>query len=241
LVIGGQGRRADIETRCRWLRECATRTGDAHGARAARERLGRLTGGIATIRVGGATELERRERRERFESARRAAIAATGDGVVAGGGAALLHAARKARAAHGASVADRAGGAIVAQALTAPLRQIATNAGADGSTIAAHLADIADPSLGFDAVRLDCADMLGRGIVDPVTTITTALRKAASVAGLVLGSHAIVLERPARKSARHPFACRCSEHDHAHYPGDPYHAHHHDHHHHVHRHSRHHQ
>jgi chaperonin GroEL len=129
-------------------------------------------------------------------------------------------------------VADRAGGAIVAQALTAPLRQIAANAGASGSAIAAHLADMTDPRLGFDAVRLDCADMLARGIVDPVTTVTTALRKAASVAGLVLGSDAIVLERPARKSARHPFACRCSEHDHAHYPGDPYHAHHHDHHHH---------
>jgi chaperonin GroEL len=213
-IIGGVGSTEAIEARCRWLRARVTRTADQHEERVLRIRLARLADKVAIIRVGGATEIERRERRERYEGALRSTRSALAQGVVPGGGVALY---RAVDAASGvaATVEETAAAAILAKALRQPLQQIATNAGANLKAVLGMLDRNADPRLGFDAERLDCADVVERGILDPVATVTEALRNAGSIATLLLASGGFILERSERALARHPLACRCDEHERA--------------------------
>jgi chaperonin GroEL len=225
-VVGGGGSAETVEARCRWLRAAAARAPDRYDAEVLRRRLARLSSGVSTIRVGGATEVVRRERHERFESALNATRSAATRGVVVGGGVALYRAASAARQGAGGTPEFRAGGEIVARALREPLRQIAANAGAKTTDVLSRLDAADDPCLGFDAERLDCGNIASRGILDSAATVTAALRQAGSIATLVLTAGGIVLERREKALSRHPFACRCSEHDQARVPEDTFRSHH---------------
>lgn len=213
MVISGGGNPEAVRARCRWLRATAARAADPLDEKILRIRLARLAAGVATIRVGGATDVERRERRERFECALRAARSALTEGVVTGGGVALFRAASTTADNGRSTVEERAGTDILVKALRQPLRQIAANAGVDVKGVLRRLDGDIDPNVGFDAERLDCADIAARGILDPVATVTTALRNAGSIATLLLTSGGFILERSEKTLARHPLACRCAEHE----------------------------
>ncbi|MEK9724409.1 MAG: TCP-1/cpn60 chaperonin family protein, partial [Rhodospirillaceae bacterium] len=163
------------------------------------ERLAKLAAGVAGIRVGGASEIEVKERKDRVDDALHATRAAVEEGVVAGGGAALLYGSR---ALDKLTVADddqRVGVDIVRRALQAPLRQIAENAGTDGAVVAGKLLEQKDKALGFDAQNEKYTDMFKAGIIDPAKVVRTALQDAASVAGLLITTEAMIAEKPEKK------------------------------------------
>ena len=199
LFIEGAGDRAAIDNRRHEIRGAIGSARTDHDRGLLTERLARLSGGIAVIRIGGASEAEIAARSERARSAARAARAALANGVVAGGGAALLHAARALDRAAGNRHARR----VLTAGLAAPLRQIADNAGHDGKAIAARLVESGDPDLGFDAVAGGIRDMTEAGIGDPLDVTAAALRHAASVAGMILTAEA-ALARPPPPASSEP-------------------------------------
>ncbi|MFO1189182.1 MAG: TCP-1/cpn60 chaperonin family protein, partial [Alphaproteobacteria bacterium] len=163
------------------------------------ERLAKLAGGVAVIHVGGATEIEVKERKDRVDDALNATRAAVEEGVVPGGGTALLYAARALEGLKTENDEQRVGIDIVRRALQAPIRQIVQNAGHEGSIIVGKLLEGKSPTQGFDAQTGQYVDMIKAGIIDPAKVVRAALQDAASVAGLLITTEAMVAERPEEK------------------------------------------
>ncbi len=161
--------------------------------------MAKLAGGVAVIRVGGATEIEVRERKDRVDDAMHATRAAVEEGIVAGGGVALLHSAKILDKLKPANDDQRVGIEVVRRALSTPTRQIVENSGADGAVVAGKLTESKDVNFGYDAQSMQYVDMVKAGIIDPVKVVRTALQDAASVAGLLITTEAMVAERPEPK------------------------------------------
>src|SRR5437762_2335581 len=164
------------------------------------ERLAKLAGGVAVIRVGGATEVEVKERKDRVDDATHATRAAVEEGIVPGGGVALLYAAKALDGLTPENNDQRVGINIVKRALQSPVRQVVENAGTDGSIVVGKLLDLNDPNRGFDAQTGDYVDMVNAGIIDPTKVVRLALQNAASVAGLLVTTEAMVAEKPEKKT-----------------------------------------
>ena len=200
-IVEGAGAREDIQARITQIRAQIEETTSDYDREKLQERLAKLAGGVAVIRVGGASEVEVKERKDRVEDAMHATRAAVEEGIVAGGGTALLYAARALDALKPANDDQRVGIEIVRRALQAPARQIATNAGMDGSIVVGKLIDQNDVNFGFDAQTGEFGDLVQAGIIDPAKVVRVALQDAASVAGLLITTEAMVAEKPEPKAA----------------------------------------
>jgi chaperonin GroEL len=165
------------------------------------ERVAKLAGGVAVIRVGGMTEVEVKERKDRVDDALNATRAAVQEGVVVGGGVALVQAANALAGVSGENSDQDAGIAIVRKAIEAPLRQIAENAGVDGAVVAGKIRESSDPAFGFNAQTEEYGDMFAYGVIDPAKVVRTALEDAASIAGLLITTEAMVADKPAKEGA----------------------------------------
>jgi chaperonin GroEL len=201
-IIDGAGQKADIEARVSQIKAQIEETTSDYDREKLQERLAKLAGGVAVIRVGGSTEIEVKEKKDRVDDAMHATRAAVEEGIVPGGGTALL----RAKAAVAKLTSDnpdvKAGISIVMRALEAPIRQIAENAGVEGSTVVGKINDnTASETFGFNAQTEQFEDLLQAGIVDPAKVVRTALQNAASVAGLLVTTEAMVAEAPKRESA----------------------------------------
>jgi chaperonin GroEL len=200
-VVEGAGKKKEIEGRCHQIRSQIEETSSDYDKEKLQERLAKLAGGVAVIRVGGATEIEVKERRDRVDDALNSTRAAVEEGVVPGGGAALLYAAKSLDKLNVANADQRVGIDIVRRALQTPLRQIAENAGEDGAVVAGKLLDRKDSNHGFDAQNGQYVNMVKAGIIDPTKVVRTALQDASSVAGLLITTEAMVAEVPEKTPA----------------------------------------
>jgi chaperonin GroEL len=200
-LIDGAGKKDDIQGRCTQIRQQIEETTSDYDREKLQERLAKLAGGVAVIRVGGATEVEVKERKDRVEDAMHATRAAVEEGVVAGGGAALLYATRALDQVKPINNDQKVGIDIVRRALQAPARQIAENSGTDGSIVVGKLLDSTDTNFGYDAQKGEFTDMIRAGIIDPTKVVRHALQDAASVAGLLVTTEAMVAEKPEPKPA----------------------------------------
>jgi chaperonin GroEL len=200
-IIDGMGKKEDIQARIRQIKQQIEETTSDYDREKLQERRAKLAGGMAVIRVGGATEVEVKERKDRVDDAVHATKAAVEEGVVAGGGAALLYAAKAINGVNVENSDQKVGIEIVRNALKAPMRQIAENAGAEGAIVVGTLLERAEVNWGFDAQSNDYKDMFKAGIIDPTKVVRTALQDAASVAGLMLTSEAMVGEIPEKNPA----------------------------------------
>jgi chaperonin GroEL len=194
-IVDGHGEKAEIEARVSQIRAMIEETTSDYDKEKLQERLAKLSGGVAIIRVGGASEVEVKERKDRVDDALNATRAAVQEGVVVGGGVALVRASKRLRGLEGVNPDQTAGIAIVRKALQAPLRQIAQNAGVDGSVVAGKIMESDDASFGFDAQTEEYGDMFKFGIIDPAKVVRTALQDAASVAGLLITTEAMIAEK----------------------------------------------
>ncbi|GEP08365.1 chaperonin GroEL [Methylobacterium gnaphalii] len=200
-IIDGAGEKADIEARVGQIKAQIEETTSDYDREKLQERLAKLAGGVAVIRVGGATEVEVKEKKDRVDDALNATRAAVEEGIVPGGGVALLLA-KKAVAQLTSDNADiKAGIKIVLKALEAPIRQIASNAGVEGSIVVGKIIDNGGETYGFNAQTEEYVDMIQAGIVDPAKVVRTALQDAASVAGLLVTTEAMVADAPKKESA----------------------------------------
>ncbi len=198
-VVDGAGKKKDIEGRCGQIRAQIEETTSDYDKEKLQERLAKLAGGVAVIRVGGATEVEVKERKDRVDDAMNATRAAVEEGIVPGGGLALL---RAIKALDGVKVANddqRVGVEIVRRAIQTPLKRIAENAGADGAVVAGKILEKADANWGYDAQTGEYGDLIKAGIIDPAKVVRTALQNAASVAGLLITTEAMVADKPEPK------------------------------------------
>ena len=200
-VVEGAGKKKEIEGRCHQIRSQIEETSSDYDKEKLQERLAKLAGGVAVIRVGGATEIEVKERRDRVDDALNSTRAAVEEGVVPGGGAALLYAAKSLDKLNVANDDQRVGIDIVRRSLQTPLRQIAENAGEDGAVVAGKLLDRKDSTHGFDAQKGEYVDMIKAGIIDPTKVVRTALQDASSVAGLLITTEAMIAEVPEKTPA----------------------------------------
>jgi chaperonin GroEL len=200
-IIDGSGAKDDIQGRCTQIRQQIEETTSDYDREKLQERLAKLAGGVAVIRVGGASEVEVKEKKDRVDDAMHATRAAVEEGVVAGGGAALLYAAKALDGLKPANPDQKVGIDIVKKALTYPARQIAENSGTDGAIIVGKLLDSTDHNYGYDAQKGEFTDMVRAGIVDPTKVVRHALQDAASVAGLLITTEAMVAEKPEPKTA----------------------------------------
>ncbi|NDG04865.1 MAG: chaperonin GroEL, partial [Alphaproteobacteria bacterium] len=200
-IIDGAGKKKDIEARCNQIRAQVEETTSDYDREKLQERLAKLAGGVAVIRVGGATEVEVKERKDRVDDAMHATRAAVEEGIVAGGGTALLYATKALEKLRTSNDDQRRGIDIVRRALLAPIRQIAENAGMDGSVVVGRLLDQSDTNHGFDAQKGEYGDLMKAGIIDPTKVVRTALQNAASVAALLITTEAMIAERPKKESA----------------------------------------
>ncbi|ODS00153.1 molecular chaperone GroEL [Methyloceanibacter methanicus] len=194
-IVDGVGKKKDIEARVSQIRQQIEDTTSDYDREKLQERLAKLAGGVAVIKVGGATEVEVKEKKDRVDDALNATRAAVEEGIVPGGGVALLHAA-KALKAKGDNADQEAGVNIVRRALQAPIRQIAENAGVEGSIVVGKVTDQKSPTFGYDAQNDTYVDLIEKGIIDPAKVVRTALQDAASVAGLLVTTEAGVAEAP---------------------------------------------
>ena len=199
-IVDGSGKKADLQARIGQIRAQIEETTSDYDREKLQERLAKLAGGVAIIKVGGATEVEVKEKKDRVDDAMHATKAAVEEGVVAGGGSALLYAIRALDKLRSANDDQKVGIEIVRRALQAPVRQIAENAGYDGAVIAGKMLEQKDHNFGFDAQKGDYVDMIKAGIIDPVKVVRTALQDAASVAGLLVTTEAMVAEKPEKKA-----------------------------------------
>jgi chaperonin GroEL len=197
-LIDGAGRKREIEARIAQITAQIEETSSDYDREKLQERLAKLAGGVAIIKVGGATEIEVREKKDRVEDAVHAAKAAVEEGVVAGGGAALLHATQALRNKRGANPDQQVGVEIVRRALQAPVRQIAANGGFDGAVVAGRILDHKDDSFGFDTQKGEYVNMIAAGVIDPTKVVRSALQGAVSVAGLLITTEAMVVEASAK-------------------------------------------
>jgi chaperonin GroEL len=196
-IVDGAGEKAEIKARVAQIKQQIAETTSDYDKEKLQERLAKLAGGVAVIRVGGATETEVKERKDRVDDALNATRAAVQEGVVVGGGVALVQAAKALVNVTGENSDQEAGVGIVRRALEAPLRQIAENAGVDGAVVAGKVRESDDDSFGFNAQTEEYGDMFGFGVIDPAKVTRTALEDAASIAGLLITTEAMVAERPA--------------------------------------------
>jgi chaperonin GroEL len=199
-IIDGAGSKDDIQARIKQIRAQIEETTSDYDREKLQERLAKLGGGVAVIRVGGSSEVEVKERKDRVEDAMHATRAAVEEGIVPGGGVALLYATRALDALNPANDDQRVGIDIIRRAVHAPARQIAINAGADGSIVVGKLTDKDDPNWGFDAQSGKYGDMFQFGVIDPAKVVRVALQDAASVAGLLIMTEAMVAVKPEKKS-----------------------------------------
>jgi chaperonin GroEL len=199
-IIDGAGKKNDIHGRITQIKAQIEETTADYDREKLEERLAKLAGGVAIIRVGGATEVEVKERKDRVEDAMHATRAAVEEGIVAGGGAALLYATKALGRLKPANDDQKVGIDIVRRALQTPVRQIAENSGADGSIVVGKLLESSDTNFGFDAQSGKFVDMLKAGIIDPTKVVRLALQDAASVAGLLVTTEAMVAEKPEKKA-----------------------------------------
>jgi chaperonin GroEL len=200
IIVDGAGKKADIEARIKQIKAQIEETTSDYDKEKLQERLAKLAGGVAVIRVGGATEIEVKEKKDRVDDALNATRAAVEEGIVPGGGVALLRASLNIKAV-GANSDQTAGINIVRRALQAPARQIASNAGAEASIVAGKILDNKGATFGYNAQTGEYGDMIAMGIVDPVKVVRTALQDAASVAGLLVTTEAMIAEAPKKESA----------------------------------------
>ncbi len=203
-IVDGAGKKADIEARCKQIRAQIEETTSDYDREKLQERLAKLAGGVAVIKVGGASEVEVKERKDRVDDALHATRAAVEEGIVAGGGVALLYAIKALEGLKYANDDQKVGIEIVRRALQAPVRQIAENAGNDGAVVAGKLLESKDVNFGFDAQNGTYVDMIKAGIIDPTKVVRTALQDAASVAGLLITTEAMIAEKPKKDAAPMP-------------------------------------
>jgi chaperonin GroEL len=198
-IVDGAGKKAEIQGRVAQIKQQIEETTSDYDREKLQERLAKLAGGVAVIRVGGATEVEVKERKDRVDDALNATRAAVEEGIVAGGGVALLRASAAIKA-QGENADQAAGVAIVRRAVQAPARQIAANAGAEASVVAGKILENKSLTYGFNAQTGTYGDMIQMGIVDPVKVVRTALQDAASVAGLLVTTEAMIAELPKKET-----------------------------------------
>jgi len=195
-IIDGHGVKAEIEARVTQIRAQIEETTSDYDKEKLQERVAKLAGGVAVIKVGGMTEIEVKERKDRVDDALNATRAAVQEGIVVGGGVALLQAAKGLADLKGANSDQDAGITIVRRALEAPLRQIAENAGVDGAVVAGKIRESDDKTFGFNAQTEEYGDMFAFGVIDPAKVVRTALEDAASVSGLLITTEAMIADRP---------------------------------------------
>ena len=195
-VVDGAGAKGDIEARCNQIRKQVEETSSDYDKEKLQERLAKLSGGVAVLRVGGATEVEVKERKDRVDDALHATRAAVEEGIIAGGGTALLYATEAIAKLEGENDDQNVGVDIVRRALQAPIRQIVENAGGEGSVVVGKLLEQKSTDFGFDAQAGDYTDLVKAGIIDPVKVVRTALQDAASVSSLLITTEAIITEAP---------------------------------------------
>ena len=200
-IVDGSGKKADIQARVGQIKAQIEETTSDYDREKLQERLAKLAGGVAVIRVGGATEVEVKERKDRVDDAMHATKAAVEEGIVAGGGVALLYAVNALKNLKSENHDQQVGIDIVRKALQAPTRQIAENAGTDGAIVAGKLLEQKNSNYGFDAQSGEYVDMMKEGIIDPTKVVRLALQDAASVAGLLITTEAMVAEKPEKKAA----------------------------------------
>ncbi len=203
-IVDGAGKKDGIEARIKQIRAQIEETTSDYDREKLQERLAKLAGGVAVIKVGGATEVEVKERKDRVDDALHATRAAVEEGIVAGGGVALLHSIACLAGLKAANDDQKVGIEIVRRALQAPVRQIAENAGSDGVLVAGKLLESKDLNWGFNAQTGEYVDMIKAGIIDPTKVVRTALQDAASVAGLLVTTEALIVERPKRDAPQMP-------------------------------------
>ena len=194
-IIDGAGQKSDIEGRVAQIKSQIEDTTSDYDKEKLQERLAKLAGGVAVIKVGGATEVEVKERKDRVDDALNATRAAVEEGIVPGGGVALLRASNELKV-KGANADQLAGIGIVKRALQEPLRQIANNAGDEGSVVVGKILENPSLTFGYDAQTSTYGDMIKMGIIDPVKVVRTALQDAASVASLLITTEAMIADSP---------------------------------------------
>jgi chaperonin GroEL len=195
-IVDGAGAKAEIEARVAQIRAQIEETTSDYDREKLQERVAKLAGGVAVIRVGGMSEIEVKERKDRVDDALNATRAAVQEGIVVGGGVALVQGAKALDGVKGDNPDQDAGVTIVRRALEAPLRQIADNAGVDGSVVAGKIRESKDLKFGFNAQTEEYGDMFKFGVIDPAKVVRTALQDAASVAGLLITTEAMVADKP---------------------------------------------
>ena len=200
-IVDGAGAKAEIEARVGQIRAQIEETTSDYDKEKLQERVAKLAGGVAVIRVGGMSEIEVKERKDRVDDALNATRAAVQEGIVVGGGVALVQGAKSLSGVKGDNPDQDAGIAIVRRALEAPLRQIADNAGVDGSVVAGKIRESKDAKFGFNAQTEEYGDMFKFGVIDPAKVVRTALQDAASVAGLLITTEAMVADKPKKDEA----------------------------------------
>jgi chaperonin GroEL len=200
-IVDGTGQKPEIEARIKQIRAQIEETTSDYDKEKLQERLAKLAGGVAVIRVGGATEVEVKERKDRVEDALHATRAAVEEGIVPGGGVALLRARAALDSLQAENEDQQTGIRLVRKALDAPTRQIAANAGADGAVIADKILENSNYNWGYDAQGGDYGDLIEKGVVDPTKVVRCALQDAASIASLLVTTEAMVAEKPKKKNA----------------------------------------
>jgi chaperonin GroEL len=199
-IVDGAGKKKDIEARVGQIKAQIEETTSDYDREKLQERLAKLAGGVAVIRVGGATEVEVKEKKDRVEDALNATRAAVEEGIVPGGGVALLRAKKAVGKISDDNPDVQAGINIVLKALESPVRQIAENAGVEGSIVVGKILENKSETWGFDAQSEDYVDMVDKGIIDPAKVVRAALQDAASVAGLLVTTEAMVAEAPKKQA-----------------------------------------
>ncbi|HEY1928111.1 MAG TPA: TCP-1/cpn60 chaperonin family protein, partial [Caulobacteraceae bacterium] len=199
-IVDGAGDKAAIEARIAQLKAQIEDTTSDYDKEKLQDRLAKLAGGVAVVRVGGSTEVEVKEKKDRVDDALNATRAAVEEGIVPGGGVALLKASKALNGFKGDNADQEAGVAIVRRALQAPIRQIAENAGVEGSIVVGKVLENTSPTFGFNAQTEEYVDMVQAGVIDPAKVVRTALQHAGSVAGLLITTEAAIVEAP-RKDA----------------------------------------
>ncbi|MEM6387624.1 MAG: chaperonin GroEL, partial [Pseudomonadota bacterium] len=200
-IVDGAGEKAEIEARVAQIRGQIEETSSDYDREKLQERVAKLAGGVAVIRVGGMTEVEVKERKDRVDDALNATRAAVQEGIVVGGGVSLVQAAKGLDSVKGENSDQEAGIAIVRRALESPLRQIAENSGVDGAVVSGKVRESNDTSYGFNAQTEEYGDLFAFGVIDPAKVVRTALEDAASIAGLLITTEAMVADKPAKEGA----------------------------------------
>src|SRR6187401_2856021 len=199
-IVNGAGKKTDIEGRINQIKAQIEETTSDYDKEKLQERLAKLAGGVAVIRVGGATEVEVKERKDRVDDAMHATRAAVEEGILPGGGVALLRATEALKKIRTANDDQKTGVEIVRKAIQTPARQIAINAGEDGSIIVGKILEKDQYAYGFDSQTGEYGNLVSKGIIDPTKVVRAAIQNAASIAGLLITTEAMVAERPKKES-----------------------------------------